>query len=646
MGWSDGLEGAVLDIAASTDNPNRVMAGPGTGKSFAMKRRLMRLLAEGVDPKSILAVTFTRTAAADMVKEIRGLGVDGCDKVAAGTLHSFCFGLLMKAGVLAWTKRVPRPLVTFSDKGLLRFEIEPMLEDLDRCGEFGDLRAKAARIRAFEAAWARQQSHDPGQPQSALDNQFRNAMIDWLRFHEAMLIGEVVPEALRFVQNNPTHLDLPTFDHVVVDEFQDLNKAEQVLLALVSNGRAYAVFGDEDQSIYSFRYAHPEGIRTFNKAHPSTRDHSLQVCQRCPIRIVQAANHFISQNHTGATPRLLPKPGKPEGEFHIVQWQRPGDESHGIAKYVKHLIEKKGYKPGDILILCPRRKFAYGMRDALEELSVAVHSFYHEEALEAEEARRAFAYLTLAAKPKDRVALRYLLGFGSPTWEARGYGALRSHCEASGRSAWDILMELEAGTLTISHTKPLLRRFAEIRKDLERVASFDVASLIESFLPEGEDWAVELRAVATSGGVENVERQALLERLRTHVSQPEIPEEGEHVQVMSLHKSKGLTRKVVIAMSCQEALISNRSANPSPAEIAEERRLFYVVLTRCKEMLVLSSFSRMPRKEAYAIGMQGALMSGTGEEGGVIASDFLTQLGSTAPRSVGGESFLRNQGVR
>src|SRR4051812_24801255 len=116
MGWSDNLDGVHRETAASTDNTNRVPAGPGTGKSYATKRRLMRLLSEAIDPQSVPAVTFTRTAAADMAKEIRGLGVEGCDKVAAGTPHAFCFGLLTKAGVPAWTKRAPRPLVTFSDK--------------------------------------------------------------------------------------------------------------------------------------------------------------------------------------------------------------------------------------------------------------------------------------------------------------------------------------------------------------------------------------------------------------------------------------------------------------------------------------------------------------------------------------------------
>jgi superfamily I DNA/RNA helicase len=646
MNWSDNLDGVHHDIAASTDNPNRVMAGPGTGKSYAMKRRLMRLLGEGTTPESILAVTFTRTAAADMVKEIRGLGVEGCDQINAGTLHAFCFGLLMKAGVLAWTKRVPRPLVTFSDKGLMRFEIEPMLEDLDRSGDFGDQRAKAARVRAFEAAWARVQSQDPGQPQSDLDRRFLEAMIGWLRFHEAMLIGEVVPEALRFVQNNPAHPDRPGFQHVVVDEYQDLNKAEQVLLATLADGRAYAVFGDEDQSIYSFRYAHPEGIRSFSVEHATTRDHCLQVCHRCPVRVVKAANHFIAQNHGGTATRLVPKPDNPEGEFHIVQWTRPADESHGIALYVKHLVEKKGYKPGDVLILSPRRKFGYGVRDALCDLGVATHSFYHEEVLEAEDARRAFAFITLAARPKDRVALRYLLGFGSPSWESRGYYALRRHCEASRQEPWDALLALQSGALTLPHTKPLIRRFTAVRSEFDRIAALDSAALVDPFLPNGTEWAEDLRAVALAGGLNEVSRAELLDRLRTYVAQPEIPEDQEHVQVMSLHKSKGLTRKVVIVTSCQEALISNRNAKPLPAEMAEERRLFYVALTRCREILMLSSFSLMPRKESYELGMEGALMPGAGDEGGVIASTFLGQLGSSAPRPVSGERFLRDQGVR
>src|SRR5262245_22602501 len=122
MAWQDGLTGTVLEIARTTDTPLRVMAGPGTGKSYAMKRRLMRLLEEGVSPKRILVVTFTRTAAADLVKDIEALQAEGCRDIWAGTLHSYCFGVLTRRHVLAFTKRVPRPLVTFTDKGILQFD--------------------------------------------------------------------------------------------------------------------------------------------------------------------------------------------------------------------------------------------------------------------------------------------------------------------------------------------------------------------------------------------------------------------------------------------------------------------------------------------------------------------------------------------
>src|SRR6266705_839940 len=99
MTWRLGLEGTALNIAATADSPLRVMAGPGTGKTFAMNRRVMRLLQEQTDPRRILVATFTRTAAADLVRELEALGVAGCEEIRAGTLHAFCFSLLARADV-------------------------------------------------------------------------------------------------------------------------------------------------------------------------------------------------------------------------------------------------------------------------------------------------------------------------------------------------------------------------------------------------------------------------------------------------------------------------------------------------------------------------------------------------------------------
>lgn len=96
MAWDDGLQGSALEIAQTTDNPLRVMAGPGTGKTFALKRRVTRLLEEGIDPRRLLVITFTRTAAADLVRELHAIGIPGCQEVVASTLHAFCFALLSR----------------------------------------------------------------------------------------------------------------------------------------------------------------------------------------------------------------------------------------------------------------------------------------------------------------------------------------------------------------------------------------------------------------------------------------------------------------------------------------------------------------------------------------------------------------------
>ena len=164
MIWNENLQGVALQIAATPNTPLRVMAGPGTGKSFAMKRRVARLLEEDVNPRRILAVTFTRNAAASLVTDLHSLGVRGCDNIRAGTLHAFCFALIGQEEVFNFLGRVARPVVTFSKAGCLQFEGEMILEDLIAEGGFGQKRECTKRIRAFEAAWARLQSEVPGWP--------------------------------------------------------------------------------------------------------------------------------------------------------------------------------------------------------------------------------------------------------------------------------------------------------------------------------------------------------------------------------------------------------------------------------------------------------------------------------------------------
>jgi superfamily I DNA/RNA helicase len=619
------------------------MAGPGTGKSFAMKRRAARLLESGQNPKRILAVTFTRNAAASLVDDLRDLGVPGSEKIRAGTLHAFCFSLLNRQEVFQFLDRVARPVVTFLKSGVLQFEGNTMLDDLVGMGAFGPKRDCTKRIRAFEAAWARLQSDDPGWPSDPVDRSFQTALLNWLRFHKAMLIGELVPETLRYLRNNPGCEARSAFDHVIVDEYQDLNRAEQDLIQLISGNRAIAIVGDVDQSIYRFRHANPDGIQTYGERYPETHDELLRECRRCPTRVVAIADHLISHNHPGVPgPHLRPLPGNPKGTIHLVQWDSVEEEATGLAEYVRTLVARH-VSPGDILILTPRRLLGYEIRDRIRERDIPVHSFYHEEALEEDAAQRAFALISLLVDLDDRVALRWWLGHGSPSGRRNAYKRLRDHCEEAGISPRTALDACVEGTLTLPTTTDLLSKYRELITLLDGFRSRGIPDLIDTLLPAGSDECSVLREAALLDQAEMESTEDLLDCLRSCATQPVIPEEVDYVRVMSLHKSKGLTSKVAIISGCTQGLIpfvkADETAQEADAILREQRRLFYVAITRCTETLVISSTARMPRKFAWKIGARVA--PGRSAVAPTIASQFIDELGPDAPVSKRGSGWAR-----
>lgn len=644
MAWNSNLTGSALRIAASNENPLRVMAGPGTGKSFAMQRRVARLLEQDlVPPGRILAVTFTRNAAASLVIDLNGMGVAGSDGIWCGTLHGYCFGLLGRQNVFTYLGRIPRPLITFNSRKVAQFECAPLLEDLSSAGPFGAGRECTKRIREFEAAWARLQHDDPGWPADPVDRDFQAAIESWLKFHEAMLIGELVPEALRFLRNNPATEELMAFDHVIVDEYQDLNKAEQVLLDVIGSNANLSIVGDVDQSIYSFRYAHPEGIGEFSVRHPATHDEPLQECRRCPKLVVKLADRLIRYNHVGAGNRRLSERAENiDGEVRIVQWDSLLEEARGLARYVGHLINNHRIAPGEIIVLSPRRRMGYSIRTELQRLNVPAHSFYHEEALEPDEAQAAFTLLNLLVNPTDRVSLRYWLGLGSPSWRSGEYARLRAHCENSGQSPLEVLQAIVDGNLTLGRTRGIQARYRELLTQLATLAPLDCPNIINSVFPADENWAASFRQLSLSILDGTTTPGELLNELRDQITQPEMPESGEFVRIMSLHKSKGLTCKVAIIPGCIEGLIPNLDADDTPAQAAnnlqEQRRLFYVAITRCTEILVLSSVLRIPRDEAHRLG---ALVAGRQAIGRTVASQFLDQLGPDAPQAILGTTLIQ-----
>ena len=395
MTWSQGLEegSPAFEIAASENPKVRVVAGPGAGKSFAMKRRVARLLEAGVDPKSILPVTFTRIAAEDLHRELVGMEVEGCDRLHGTTLHSLALRSLMRNHVLAATGRTPRPLNDF--------EMKPLEVDLAVHGGLRDVRKK---VRAYESAWARLQHDEPGFAQSAADLAFANDLIQWLQFHEAMLIGEVIPQFHEYLRSNPAAPERTEYSHILVDEYQDLNKAEQSAIELLSDDADVCIVGDDDQSIYSFKHAHPEGIREWVEINADADDLTLVECRRCPTRVVAMANSLIAHNQMRPVPRqLVPRAENGQGDVRILQYVSLDDEIEGVATIITAMVES-GTPPGDILVLAQRSVIGTPIYERLIQAEIPVRSYYAEAELAGDDAQLRFALLKLFVNRDDRVA--------------------------------------------------------------------------------------------------------------------------------------------------------------------------------------------------------------------------------------------------
>jgi superfamily I DNA/RNA helicase len=635
VAWDEGLTAGsvVYQIAAAPQARIRVLAGPGTGKSFAMKRRVARLLEGGVAPRELLAVTFTRVAAEDLHRELLQLNVPGSQELEGQTLHGLAMRILSRRHVLEALGRTPRPLN--------EFELRALVCDLARA--HGGKRRCGKMIRAYTSAWAQSQGDDPGFAKTDEEKAFETALLAWLRFHRGMLIGELIPYLVKYLRENPHAAEHDEYRHLLVDEYQDLNKAEQSAIKYLGANGAECIVGDDDQSLYSFKNAHPEGIREWPAANPGCADHAMAECRRCPTRIVAIANALIAHNVNREPRNLVPLAANGPGEISILQFPDLEAEAAWILGRVSGLLAG-GVHPSEIIILVQRSAAGRPIYNALREAGVPVKSYYEESQLETVHAQERFALFKLLLDTDDKVALRYLLGTGHAEFRARQYARLRAHCEASGESPWNTLEQLAAGTLDIPHTTDLVARFQQIKAQLAPLTADGVAlaDLVDALFPDGEAELSELRQLALEALDGSDTPQALMSAMLDEINQPDVPPVVEDIRLMSLHKSKGLSSPYVFIAGCVQGILPPRNdpdLTPvqNAAVLEEARRLFFVGLTRVKAdpannrpgSLFITYPRTMPLALAFAASVDFAHKKrGTAY---LLASQFLQELGPTAP---------------
>jgi DNA helicase II / ATP-dependent DNA helicase PcrA len=245
-----------------------------------------------------------------------------------------------------------------------------------------------------------------------------------------MLLDELVPTTLKYLRLNPLAEERAEFEHVLVDDYQNLNRADMAVVDLLaSKATSLSVVGDDDQSIYRFRFAFPEGIRGF----AADDEMEFVECHR-PTSVVALANALVGRDPNRAKPDLAAAEGNGDGEVHDVAFSTADHEAEGVAEFISRRIEERRAEAGDCLALCNSRRHARRIRQPLDDRGVRGETFFREQALESEAAKEAMTVLTLRLDPADRVAERAWLGIDQPEARESTYRRLWTAADGEGVS--------------------------------------------------------------------------------------------------------------------------------------------------------------------------------------------------------------------
>lgn len=572
-------------IAHGVGQHARILAGPGTGKSATMVGLVDRLLTD--DPALRLKLlTFTRAATAELAKKVLDHPAAAAERPS--TIHSFSISALLRN---PGTGDFPQPLRIadrWEEEEIIRRTLARRINV--RVRHLDDL------FREMAANW---EFLGP-RPHPRVDALERARFVGGWNEHRLIygytLLAEL-PFSLRQALND--HVDLEGLDYrlLIVDEYQDLNACDLELLRLMAErGCSIIAAGDDDQSIYSFRYAAPEGIRRFPSDYPDCSQYPLTITQRCGRRIVEWASYVIAGD-----PDRVPRAalecveGSPEGEVALLGFRGEIDEARGIAGLIRQLIERDGVPAEEILVLVRsdyNGTFSRPIKDALDRAHIAYSDPDAVDRMLSEPAnRRVTATFRLLANDRDSLAWATLLlltpGIGQTFCDyiyerARLAGmqfgealfaAYLADFPDAPRSAKRVeSLILEVLEWIVTHPVP-----EEV--PAEGWGHWIVASAGGEIVPAPSPQCAELLH-ALDGLVEQRQRFDQFLSQITPLAKDRAIAESRGVRIMTMIGSKGLTVRATIIAGLENDIVPRPSANPS-----EECRLLYVAMTRAKEFL-------------------------------------------------------------
>ena len=615
---NEGQRNAVL----YNDGPSLVIAGAGSGKTRVLTYKIAYLLENGYQPWNILALTFTNKAAREMKERIaRQMGPERARHLWMGTFHSMFLRILhVEAGHIGFTSQFTI-YDTADSKSLIRSIIKEMGLDEkvykpgmvqarisnaknhlvspagyanNKEAYEGDRAAKVPALRdIYQRYWERCRQAD------AMD-------FDDLLFYTFLLFRDH-PEVLARYQEQ--------FRYILVDEYQDTNFAQHsIVLQLAKNHQHVCVVGDDAQSIYSFRGADIDNILYFTKVYPDTKVFKLEQNYRSTQTIVRAANSLIEKNQWQIRKEVFSEKEKGEA-IGVYQAYSDVEEGDIVVNKIAELRREKRYAYSDFAILYRTNAQSRIFEEAMRKRSMPYRIYGGLSFYQRKEIKDVIAYFRLIVNPNDEEAFKRIINYPARGIGDTTVGKIIAAATGHNVSLWTVLCEPLAYGLNFNKgTVGKLQAFREL------ISAFITDAAEKNAYEIGADIIRQsgiINDVCQDNSPENLSRKENIEELVNGMSDfcAQRQEEGnsnvllgdflsevslltdqdsdkdgddEKITLMTVHSAKGLEFKNVFVVGMEENLFPSSMVGDSPRALEEERRLFYVAITRAEEHCFLS----------------------------------------------------------
>ncbi len=608
----EGLNDIQREAVLHTEGPVLIVAGAGSGKTRALTHRIAYLIREkDLAPGAILAITFTNKAAREMAERVESL-VGG--RVAHGmwilTFHSMCARILRREHTHLG---IPSAFTIYDDG-----DTERLISSI--CKEFDlDLKRYPPRAIASAIGKAKDRVLSPGEFKAMTSNPYEETVASVYEAYErrkreagALDFDDLISETVRLFRDHPQvlHHYQERFKYVMVDEYQDTNRAQYELVnQLAAAHHNVCVVGDADQGVYSWRGATIQNILDFERDYPEANVFLMEQNYRSTQNILAVANALIEKNQMRKPKTLWTEAGNGELSVHY-RAQDEHEEAMWVASEIERLRETEGYRFRDVAIFYRTNAQSRVLEDIFMRSGTPYRVFGGVRFYQRREIKDVVGYLRLLLNPQDVISFRRVVntpkrGIGDAT-----VAALESFARDEGITILDACLRVDEISVLAARAKGAVAGFVHIMVAIQGHLDDGAgpARMVE-FAAQESGYLAELeeeRSVEAQGRIENIQElsgvaaellarepdaglEGFLEQLSLLGEQDEYEEDDSQVTLMTLHIAKGLEFPIVFIVGMEDGVFPHFRSMTDAAQLEEERRLAYVGVTRARERLYLTN---------------------------------------------------------